>query len=706
MRNWLLKRIGCLALISCLWLVSVDAIAIAKDESSEFEQERGRVLSFIIRQHLSRHHFSRKSFDDNFSSAAFGIFLEQLDYQKRFLTAESVARLQSFENLIDDEMVLGQIDFPETAFHLMELRIAEVKKIVGSLSKQPFNFSRRELFEIDPEKRDFCKNDQELKDRWRKILKYQIALNYLAALEKNGHPSAKPLTSESENKLWQEAREEAFKSFHNLLFRMSRQELRSFYSLYFNAVAKAFDPHTNYLDPNMEEDFDISMKGSLEGIGASLREKDGFIRVVEIIPGSAAARQGQLQKEDIILKVAQGKDEPVDVTEMRLRDAVKLIRGKKGTEVRLTTQKPNGSILVIPIVRDVVKIEDTFVKSAFLETKDGAMRFGYIQIPTFYRDLHMSDQGKTGRNSTDDFKNALQGLKKKGVQGLIIDLRNDGGGALQDAVNIAGFFIESGPVVQVKDSDGDVKVLSDQASSIEFRAPLVILVNKFSASASEILAGAMQDYRRAIIIGGEHTHGKGTVQALIDLDQGFFSRKIAKYQPLGALKVTIQKFYRISGDSTQYRGVIPDVILPDRLTPIKSGEKYLEHSLPWDQVQAVNYQPWLMLKNGEIEMIRRESAERISESSAFSKISRDIDLEKRKIANTLRSLDFDVFRKEQAELDDLAVRDEAVSDDFIVKEGGENSGDPTLKSEQAKQLNQDPYVREAFFILKGLAGTF
>ena len=322
MRNWLLKKIGCLTLIFCLSLVSVQAIA--QDEASEFEQERGRVLSFIIRQHLSRHHFSRKSFDDNFSSAAFGIFLEQLDYQKRFLTAESVARLQAFENLIDDEMVLGQIDFPETAFHLMELRIAEVRKIVDSLSKQSFDFSKRELFEIDPEKRGFCKNDEELKDRWRKILKYQIALNYLAALEKNGHPSAKPLAGEDEKTLWQEARAEAFKSFHSLLFRMSRQELRSFYSLYFNAVAKAFDPHTNYLDPNMEEDFDISMKGSLEGIGASLREKDGFIRVVEIIPGSAAARQGQLQKEDIILKVAQGGEEPADVTEMRLRDAVKI----------------------------------------------------------------------------------------------------------------------------------------------------------------------------------------------------------------------------------------------------------------------------------------------------------------------------------------------------------------------------------------------
>ena len=274
-------------------------------------------------------------------------------------------------------------------------------------------------------------------------------------------------------------------------------------------------------------------------------------------------------------------------------------------------------------------------------------------------------------------------------------------------VNIAGLFIESGPVVQVKDSEGDVKVLSDQVPSIEFRAPLVVLVNKFSASASEILAGALQDYRRAIIVGGEHTHGKGTVQALIDLDQGFFPRKIAKYQPLGALKVTIQKFYRISGDSTQYRGVIPDIILPDRLTPIKSGEKYLDYSLPWDRVKAIDYQVWPRPNNTELNNLRRKSEERISESSAFSKIRRDIELEEKKIASTLRSLEFDVFRKEQAELAELTTEDERMSDDFVVREGlSNNTTSPNLKPEMAEQLAQDPYVREALFILKDLTGIF
>ena len=705
MRKCSLKTIFCLGLIFSL--VFFSTLTFGQNESSEFEAERGRVLSFIIRQHLSRHHFSQKSFDDDFSKAAFKIYLEQVDYQKRFLTSESIPRLQAFENLIDDEMVLGQIDLPETTFHLMEMRIAKVIKIVDNLYSFPFDFSRKETLEIDPVKRDFCKNDRQLKDRWRKILKYQIVLNYLNSLGKNDETKDRPISTEKEKMLWQEAKEKTFKSFRSLLSRMSRQELRTFYSLYFNAVAKAFDPHTNYLDPNMEEDFDISMKGSLEGIGASLREKDGFIRVVEIIPGSAAARQGQLAKEDIILKVAQGKEEPVDVTEMRLRDAVKLIRGKKGTEVRLTTQKPNGSILVIPIIRDVVNIEDTFVKSAFLETKKSGSRFGYIHIPTFYRDLHMSEEGKTGKNSTDDFRNALRDLKREGIQGLIVDLRNDGGGALQDAVNIAGLFIESGPVVQVKDSQGSVKVLSDQISSIDFQAPLVVLVNKFSASASEILAGAMQDYRRAIIIGGEHTHGKGTVQALIDLDQGFFSRKIAKYQPLGALKVTIQKFYRISGDSTQYRGIIPDIVLPDRLMPLKSGEKYLDYSLPWDRVEAVDYQVWPRPNDVQLDDIRRKSEQRIGESYAFSKIRQDIELEKRKIANTLKSLEFEVFQKEQEELDELVRKDEIKFEDFVVREqASKNTPNSALNSELAEKLVQDPYVLEAFFVLKDLAGIF
>jgi carboxyl-terminal processing protease len=692
---------------SFLMIIVFASVSFSQEESREFEIERGRVLSYIMRQHLSRHHFSQKPFDDNFSSAAFNIYLGEVDYQKRFLTTESVLRLRTFEKLIDDEMALGQINLPETTFQLMEQRIAKVQKIVDNLSGYSFDFLRKETFEIDPEKRKFCRNDQELKDRWRKILKYQIELNYLSSLKENGKSKVQSLSTAAEKKHWKEAREKAFKSFRNLLFRMSRQELRTFYSLYFNAVAKAFDPHTNYLDPNMEEDFDISMKGSLEGIGASLREKDGYIKVVEIIPGSAAARQGQLAKEDVILKVAQGREEPVDVTEMRLREAVKLIRGKKGTEVRLTTQKPNGNILVIPIILDVVKIEDTFVKSAYLETKENGARFGYIQIPAFYRDLHMSEEGQTGKNSTDDFQKALRELKDEGIQGLIVDLRNDGGGALQDAVNIAGLFIESGPVVQVKDGGGEVKVLFDQRPSIEFKAPLVILVNKFSASASEILAGAMQDYRRAIIIGGEHTHGKGTVQALIDLDQGFFSKKIAKYQPLGALKVTIQKFYRISGDSTQYRGVIPDIVLPDRLRPLKSGEKYLDYSLPWDRVEAIDFQNWPRPNFVELQDIRRRSEQRTGKAPVFSKILQDIELEEKQIVNTLKSLEFNVFQKERQELDELQMENKTVFDDFVVRENRLEGSEGTVSnSELAERLVLDPYVREAFFVLKDLSDIF
>ncbi|MBN1140784.1 MAG: carboxy terminal-processing peptidase [Deltaproteobacteria bacterium] len=685
-----------------LFLFSSSFSPAAEERPASYEAERVKVLSFIIRQHLSRHHFSRKTFDDSLSQAAFSLFLEQIDYQKRFLTQSDVLELKAFENLIDDEMVLGQVDLPVVSHRLMKKRVEKAEQMVDRLLRAGLDFNLQEQLETDPKKRSFCATASELAERWRKLLKYQTIINYLEISEQQREEGGRGGQGKghSEEALWQKAQEKTRKSFQHLFSRLRRQDIRTYYSLYLNAVARAFDPHTNYLDPNTEEDFDISMKGSLEGIGASLREDDGFIKVVEIIPGSAAARQGQLAKEDTILKVAQGAGEPVDVSEMRLRDAVRLIRGKKGTEVRLTAQKPNGDILVVPIVRDVVNIEATFVKMASLvDPKGERPRFGYIHIPAFYRDLNANGKGERGRNATDDFRAALETLQKDGVRGLIIDLRNDGGGALQDAVNIAGLFIDKGPIVQVKDSQGQMKTLSDPEEGVVFGAPVVVLVNKFSASASEILAAALQDYGRAVILGGEHTHGKGTVQALIDLDQGYFSRKMEKYGPLGALKVTIQKFYRVNGDSTQSRGVIPDIVLPDRLAVLESGERYLTHSLPWDRVPPVHYEPWPAAAGG-LDGLRRESLERVEKNSAFARILQETALERKKIANTLRPLSLDQIRAERKALEQIRNGKELRFEDYQVREAGLSDQKESALSEQ---LVRDPYVQQAFLVLRELA---
>jgi carboxyl-terminal processing protease len=666
------------------------------EEHAGFEAERAKVLSFIIRQHLSRFHFNRKAFDDDLSKAAFSLFLEQVDSQKRFLLVPDVQQLKVYETLIDDEMVLGQIDLPVITARLMKQRVEKVEKMVDRLLAGGFDFHAEDRFETDPKKRSFCATEGELEERWRKMLKYQIILSYLNLAEEQ---QEKPTRDEV---LWKTATDRTRKSFHSLFSRLRRQDQRTYYSLYLNAVARSFDPHTQYLDPNTEEDFDISMKGSLEGIGASLREDDGAIKVVDIIPGSAAARQGQLSKEDVILKVGQGDGEAVDVSEMRLRDAVKLIRGKKGSEVRLTVQKPNGDILMIPIVRDLVNIEETFIKTAVLTGRGNPpQRVGYIDVPSFYRDLSSPGGGEDeGRNASEDFRAALEQLKAQDVQGVIVDLRDDGGGALQDAVNIAGDFIDQGPVVQIKDSQGRMKTLFDPQESVVFAGPVVVLVNKFSASASEILAAALQDYGRAIIVGGEHTHGKGTVQALIDLDQGYYSRKMDRYGPLGALKVTIQKFYRINGDSTQYRGVIPDIVLPDLLAPLESGERYMSYSLPWDRVTAVAYERW-PVKRIDLDALRRKSLEEVDKNPAFARIREEIELERNKISHTLRPLSLAKLRQEHNEIDKLRNGEEILFDDFSVEEAnpaaaGTEEGEKNL----SRQLVRDPYVWEAFRILR------
>ncbi|MBS1127162.1 MAG: ctpA-2, partial [Nitrospirae bacterium] len=435
--------------------------------------------------------------------------------------------------------------------------------MVKGILSEDFDFSTKEFIETDAEKLEFCKNDGELRERWRKILTYQVLYQYLDRTEEQAPPAGdapKPTDKPEDKKqpsdedLRKSARDKVSKTYDQFFSRISQEKEAEHYERFFSAVTNAFDPHTDYMPPMNKEDFDINMRGSLEGIGATLKEDENYIKVVSIIIGSPAARQGQLQAEDIILKVGEGAGAPVDIIGMRVKDAVRLIRGKKGTEVRLTIRKPDGKILTLPIIRDVIQIEDTFVKGVTLRDEKTGDQFGYIRVPSFYRDFEKTRNGDGGRNSTDDVRTELNNFKSGDIKGLIIDLRNNGGGALADAVRIAGLFIKTGPVVQVKNSNGRISTLADDEPDISYAGPVVILVNRISASASEILAGALQDYSRAVIMGGEHTHGKGTVQTLINLDDYVPFKNMEEYKPLGALKLTVQKFYRISGDSTQYRG--------------------------------------------------------------------------------------------------------------------------------------------------------
>ena len=664
--------------------------------TENYAANRAKLISYVLRNQLARHHYSHKAIDDELSRTAYSLFLKQLDAQKRFLLQSDIDQLKPYSLQIDNEINQGVIELPAIAARIMDQRVIQVQDLVHALLKEEIDFSKNEKIETDNEKLTYCRDLPELRERWRKIIKYQLLGRYLSLLE--DQKKIESAGSKIEKEIMADAKIKVGKSLDQFFARMLEQKEQDRFDSYFTAITEAFDPHTNYMPPTQKEDFDISMRGSLEGIGATLREEDGYIKVTQIIPGSAAWRQGELQAEDVILKVAEGKAEAVDITDMRLRDAVSLIRGKKGTEVRLTARRPDGSKIVIPIIRDVVQIDETFARGTTIKDEKSGKTYGYIRIPSFYRDFQESGSG--GRNVTDDVRTEI--AKLKNIDGLILDVRNNGGGALSDAVSIAGLFISDGPVVQVRSSNGKTQVLDDDDSKVVYSGPLAVLVNEFSASASEILAGALQDYRRAIVIGSAHTHGKGTVQAMLDLDRDFNLRNMEQFLPLGALKVTIQKFYRISGGSTQYRGVVPDIILPDRLQYLKSGEQYLDNSLPWDTIEATDYRPWSQ-PFPELDWLQSRSQQRIKNDPAWQTINKDADRAKERSEKTLVPLQFSELRRDWLEENKLAEAQRVESG--MPKHGEKGSKREPLLTEVdklkqlAKDTEKDPVAKEAMAIL-------
>jgi len=679
-------------------LLLLTAAVPAPSPEDGFDPARAKLLGYLLQEGLPRYHYSQKELDDSISSAAFDLYLENLDYQKRFLLKADVAVLSAFRNRIDDELRTGQIRLPQVADELLRERLKVTRKLVEDLLSRDFELNGKEMYETDPEKLDFAATEEAFRERWRQALTYQVLATYVDLEQEetaNADNKENPVPARTPAQRQQLAREKVQKSYDSLFQRLDRTTLQDRFNTYLDDIARAYDPHTSYMAPTAKEDFDISMRGSLEGIGATLSEEEGYIKVIRVIAGSAAARQGDLEVEDLILKVAQGSDEPVDIADMRLRDAVSLIRGKKGTEVRLTVKKPDGRIIVIPIIRDVVQIEETFVKSTTLGGGDEPL-VGFIKIPSFYRDFANTGMFKKGRNATDDVRAEIEALKKQKIAGLVIDLRNDGGGALPDAIEIAGLFLRSGPVVQVRTGDGSISSHDVDNGDPLYAGPLVVLVNQFSASSSEILAGVLQDYGRAVIIGGAHTHGKGTVQSIIDLDRrGLPFRGMEEYKPLGALKITIQKFYRVSGASTQYRGIIPDIVLPDRLGHLKTGEKNLKHSLPWDTIAPVEYAHWPQAP--DLPRLEEASGRRVAADPDFKRIRKEAETARQRSEVTLYSLNLDNFRKEREAM--LQERDEADGDAPHGKKGQAGEGD------WAKEVRDDPYVREAANVLDDILAS-
>lgn len=686
-----------------LVLVILPLVFISLGFYQRNSKESERYLIKGTLANLDHFHYAPKNVNDQFSEQVFDHYLKNLDFNKRFLTQEDFEALSQFRHMIDDESNNGTYEFFNTSLEIMNARIAQARDIYSDILSQPFDFTVDEKADFS-EDMPYTNSLEELRERWRKNLKYNVLTRLANSLDAQEKAKAKGDESFEEisfDSLERKARMAVLKTHDDWFQRLDRLERKDRLATYINSITTVYDPHTNYYPPADKANFDIRMSGQLEGIGAQLQEKDGFIKVMKIIPGSPSSMQGELKANDLIIKVAQGSDEPVDIVNARIDDAVKLIRGKKGTEVRLTVQKPDGTIMIIPIIRDVVKLEETYAKSLLLQDESNK-KTGYIHLPSFYADF----KTKGGASCSRDVKKELEKLKRAGATSLIFDVRNNGGGSLMDVAKIVGYFIKSGPVVQVKTKGRAPEVLEDLDRRVQWEEPVVVMVNEFSASASEILAAALQDYKRAVIVGSPSTHGKGTVQRFLGLNE---TMRNVNLPELGSIKLTMQKFYRINGGATQLRGVVPDVILPDNYMYLETGEKEQDFALGWDQISSANYDE---VKSSNLNPAIRSAQKRLKDSEIFAQIEANARKWEERNKKSVHTLHLENYRKEQKNIkadndaynklfkpiEDLQVaylpEDEEVLQADTIKQ--------ISFKEFKKKVQKDRYVYEALQIAEDL----
>jgi carboxyl-terminal processing protease len=619
------------------------------------DMSKEQILMRLIRQNLEVRHYAENAIDDNFSRKVFKEYTDAINFRKLFLTEKDFEALKAFETKIDDEMIAETYQLYDLSVQITDKRRKEVQSYYKEILSKPFDFSKDEIFESDVKKINIAKNEAEIKERWQQYLKFDALRRVVGALEiqekdkENKNPK-------SFAQIEEDARKGILRVMDDWFLRMEKEEAASRRATYINAITACYDPHTTYFAPRERQEFVEEFSGRYEGIGARLQKKeDGTIKISEIIAGGPAFRQGVLKAEDVILKVAQGTGEPVEITNMLIEEAVKHIKGKKDTEVRLTIRRLDGTITVVPIVRDVVIIEETYAKSVLLKGEDNK-KIGYINLPGFYADF--SESG--GRNCAEDVKEEVRKLKAEGAEGIILDLRNNGGGSLEEVVKMTGLFIEQGPVVQVKGRKGKPLIRDDEDPSIDYNGALVVMVNSQSASASEILAGAIQDYERGIVVGSKSTYGKGTVQGQVDLDR-FLPTSLDNIKPLGSLALTIQKFYRVNGTTNQLTGVVPDIVLPDIYNAIDIGEKQQEYPLPADKIEALSYQMWKQ-NESKFSKAKAKSAERVNNDPIFKLISENSQRIKKQNEDSQIPLQMEKYRAQQKTLGEDAKKFKPVSE--------------------------------------------
>lgn len=672
--------------------------------------DKGQILVKSMMRIMMFYHYQPQEINDNFSEKVFDKYVERLDYNKRFFLQSEVDNLSLYRSKIDDELEAESFEFFELTSGIITHRIEKAEEYCNELLSKPFDFSINETYQTDVEEKAYAENEAGIKDRWRKELKYRVLSRVVSSMERQEKADDKK-GEEAEKKSFEEleveAREQVKKDYDRYFARLNKVKESDRQADYFNAITSTFDPHTNYYPPREKERFNQNITGRFEGIGASLNiDDEGLIRVVQIIPGSASSRQGELQANDRILKVGQNTDEPVNVVGMDLQDAIKLIKGPKGTEVRLTVKKPDGTEQVIPITRDVVILEDTYAKSTVISDNEADTKIGFIHLPGFYADFTRSG----GRNCAEDVAGELQKLKREEVDGVILDLRNNGGGSLAEVVEMVGLFIDKGPVVQVRGRDGDIRVMKDRNPATTYDGKLIVLVNSSSASASEILAAAIQDYDRGLIVGSKSTFGKGTVQRFLNLDD--FIRGGEDIKPLGEIKLTTQKYYRINGGATQLKGVTPDVVLPDVYNLIDTGEKDQEQAMPWDEIVPASYQVWENPVSKQLDKIKANSGKRVDENETFKLISENAKRYKVRYDRTSYPLNMDAYKaykkgleEEGKKYENIAKPIDGMDLNYLTKDYDYIHSDSSRLDRYKvwhRGLKKDAYVYEAIQIMRDM----
>jgi len=590
--------------------------AISIPSKKEFvSNDKDRLLIELISHVIQRGHFNVKSLNDDMSEQIFHTYLESIDGQKRYFLQSDYREFAKYMYRIDDQLRELDLTFFDLTYKRLILRMNEVENLYASLLSRPFDFEKKESFDMDYEEQLFPLSQTSRAEKWRKQLKLStlsVLYDKVQEAEKKEEESTADYVSPSWVVLEEEARTTTRENMEDYFDLMNDLERKDWFDIYLNAFVLQFDPHTNYFNPDDKDRFDMNMSGKFEGIGARLSKRDQAIKVVDIIVGGPLWRDQLMEVGDEIQLVRQEEGDAVDIRSMRLDDAIKLIKGPKGSTVHLTIKKVDGTIETIPVKRDLVVLEESYARSSVINRLD--RKYGLIHLPKFYVDFKSYKE----RNAAHDVEQEVINLKEAGVEGLIIDLRNNGGGSLQTVVDIAGLFIDKGPIVQVKSTVSKTEVLRDRDDKTFWDGPMVILVNELSASASEILAAALQDYERAIVLGSKQTFGKGTVQNVVDLNR-FLSN--STYGNLGALKITTDKFYRINGGSTQLEGVKSDVITPDRYSYVDVGERDEDNPMSWDQITPLIYTKWHGYLN--YNEVIKQSQDRVNNHPIFKLVDQD-----------------------------------------------------------------------------------